>query len=176
MTVAKGLPRAVRTALESPGGSCYRHCDRPIRTRSVPSRLPGVFRVRACPSGVVSVTSYTEWTRRDPTPSVQQLLRRWTHPPSLVRSWDLRQATRHGPELGRAAERFLAKARPARPIRVVYWRVYPFRARDGTVRRLFVCFRRTHASPAFYLDAATGNGRGCPVCASRKRRSRRGVR
>jgi len=174
--MTKGLPRVLRSALASPGGSCYRHCDRPIRTRTVPSRLPGVWQVRSCPSGVVSVTSYTEWTGRDPTRSVQQLLRRWTSPPSLVRSWDLRLATRRGPELGHSAERFLAKAGKGRPVRVVYWRVYPFRARDGSDRRLFVCFRRRHAAPVFFAASPVGKGRGCPVCASPKGRSRRGSR
>jgi len=166
MTRRGTLPRVLSTALASPGGSCYRHCDRPIRTRRVTSRLPGTWRVRACPSGVVSVTVYTEWTRRDPTESVRAELRRWTKPPSLVRSRDLRLATRHGPELGRPAERFLAASRPTRGIRVVYWRVYPFRGRDGQERRLFVCLRRAHRSPVFFAASPTAP-KGCPVCSHR---------
>lgn len=162
------VPRVVEAALAAPGGKCYRHCDRPIRSRRLRSPLPGIFRVRACPSGVVSVTAYAESTRRDPTDSVRRTLRRWTVPPSRVRSWDLRLATRHGPELGRAAERFLAARRPKRPIRVVYWRVYPFQARDGTERRLFVCLRRSHPAPVFYVASPKAPSSGCPVCARRK--------
>jgi len=166
------VPTTLRSALASPGGSCYRHCDRPIRTRSVRSRLPGRVEVRACPSGVVSVISYTEWTRRNPTPAFRELLRKWSTPPSLVRDWDLRLATRHGPELGRAAERFLSNQRPIKPIRVVYWRLYPFRARDGTERRLFVCFRRGHPHPAFFTASPANSPVRCPLCARRRRVSR----
>jgi hypothetical protein len=160
-------PRALVAALESTGAKCYRHCDRPLRTRRLRSRLPGVWRVRACPSGVVSVTDYIEWTRRDPTWDVGVQLRRWTVPPTVVRSRDLRLATRHGPELGRAAERLLGSVRPTRGVRVVYWRVYPFRGKDGTERRLLVCLRRTHSSPVFFASAPSADSWGCPVCARR---------
>jgi hypothetical protein len=168
------LPRVLQSALASPGGSCYRHCDCPTKDRRVRSPLPGTWHVRACPSGVVSVTLYAEWTRRDPTRAVQNALRRWTVPPSLVRARDLRLATRHGPELGRAAERWLAAVRPARGVRVVYWRVYPFRARDGSERRLFVCFRRAHREPVFFVSSPTAKSWGCPVCARHRKRTIRG--
>ena len=159
------LPPVLRRALAAPGGRCYRHCDRPIRTLRPASRLPGSWQVRACPSGVVSVTVYAEWTRRDPTPAVREMLRRWAVPASLVRRWDLRLATRHGPELGRPAERFLAAERPRRGVRVVYWRVYPFRGRDGKERRLFVCGRTAHRSPVFFAALSAGPTPKCPVCA-----------
>ena len=173
MRRAGAVPGVLRAALESPGGTCYRHCDRRLRTRRVSSRLPGVWTVRACPSGVVSVTTYAEWTRRDPTPAARSTLRRWTEPKTLVRAWDLRLATRHGPELGRPAERFLASVRPSRGVRVVYWRVYPFRARDKTERRLFVCFRRSHGSPVFFGASPEARTWGCPVCARTAGRSAR---
>jgi len=171
---SKSVPRALRTPLESVGGRCYRHCDRPVRLRRVRSTLPGIWHIRACPSGIVSVTSYAEWGRSDPTESVRRTLRRWTVPPSLVRSWDLRTATRHGPELGRSAERFMLHSGSASGVRVVYWRVYPFRARDGTERRLFVCFRRSHSGPVFFAGSPASETRECPVCSVRARRPRRG--
>ncbi|HKN07631.1 MAG TPA: hypothetical protein VJ021_08590 [Thermoplasmata archaeon] len=176
MTRKVGLPPTVRAALQSPGGKCYRHCDRPIRTRRLSSRLPGTWQVRACPSGVVSVTTYTEGTRGDPTAKVRSVLRRWAVPPTLVRSWDLRIATRHGPELGRAAERVLRRARPTRSVRVVYWRVYPFRGRDGAERRLFVCFRRTHPAPVFFAASPASQAWGCPTCARRRRKGTTRIR
>jgi hypothetical protein len=169
----ESVPPRLCAVLASPGGKCYRHCDRPVRARLLPSRLPGVWAVRACPSGVVSVTSYTEWSRRDPTGSVRSVLRRWTVPPSRVRSRDLRLATRRGPELGRSAERLLAEERPPRPLRVVYWRVYPFAGRDGRERRLFVCTRRRHRDPVFYVADPTVPGRRCPACARTARPSPR---
>jgi len=162
------LPPVLRRALAAPGGRCYRHCDRPTRTRQPASRLSGRWQVRACPSGVVSVTVYAEWTRRDPTPAVLAQLRRWTVPASLVRAWDLRLATRHGPELGRAAERFLTAHPPKRGVRVVYWRVYPFRGRDGKERRLFVCGRTAHRYPVFFAAVSTDPAPKCPVCARRR--------
>jgi hypothetical protein len=167
------LPRVLAQTLVSPGGTCYRHCKGAIRTRRLSSDLPGTWSVRACPSGVVSVTTYAEWSRRDPTPWVQRALKRWTVPPSRVRKWDLRLATRRGPELGREAERFLGAVRPARPLRVVYWRVYPFRARDGTERRLFVCLRRSHDSPVFYFASPTDRARICPICQEARARDRK---
>lgn len=176
MTTARPLPRVLRTALAAPGATCYRHCDRPIQVRRVPSRLPGIWQVRACPSGVVSVTSYTEWTRRDPTASVQRMLRTWSSPASLVRRWDLRLATRRGPELGHAAERFLTKHRARGGLRVVYWRVYPFEARDGTERRLFVCLRRTHRSAVFFTASPTAKTWGCPSCRRRAAPARKSTR
>jgi hypothetical protein len=166
------LPPILRDALASPGGTCYRHCERPIRQRRLTSALPGTWLVRACPSGVVSVTVYAERTRRDPSRAVERVLRGWTAPPSVVRRNDLRLATRHGPELGRAAERFLAAARPPRSVRVVYWRVYPSRGRDGKERRLYVCLRRSHDTPVFFVARTSTEGPGCPVCARHRSTAR----
>ena len=170
------LPRTLQAALAAPGGRCYRHCERPIRTRRFPSPLPGTWQVRACPAGVVSVAVYTEWARRDPSPDVLRLLRDHTVPQSLVHPRDLRLATRHGPELGTAAERFLARARPRRAIRVVYWRVYPFRGRDGTERRLFVCLRARHRGPVFFAAPSSATAAHCPACAALRRPTPRRAR
>ena len=174
MTRPGSLPQVLRAALGATGTRCFRHCDRPAVGRVMSSPLPGRWSVYACPSGVVSVTSYAEWSNRDPTPQALSFLRRRTVPPSLVRPRDLRLATRHGPELGRAAERAMASRRPSTDVRVVYWRVYPFPARDGREQRLFVCRRKLHARPVFYAGPAEARGARCPVCAteSTTRRSR----
>ena len=171
LTRRSAVPPVVRAALAWPGGTCYRHCDRPIRIRRLASSLPGTWIVRACPSGVVSVTSYSERTHGDPTPKVRNALRRWTRPPSLMKTSDLRIASRHGPELGPAAERALARGRPVRGVRVVYWRLYPFRARDGTERRLFVCWRRAHRSPVFFAASPASKAWNCPACSRRRAHS-----
>jgi hypothetical protein len=169
------LPRVVRAALAAPGGTCYRHCERPIRVRTVPSALPGLWQVRVCPSGVVSVTSYAEWSKRNPTPAVARTLRRWTRPRSRVRRWDLRLATRRGPELGRPVERLLRTTRSRGSIRVVYWRLYPFRARDGTARRLFACFHHGHASPLFFTADPAKAAWDCPACPPSVKRRRAAI-
>lgn len=170
MTRPEGLPRAIRVALLSVSGTkCYRHCERAAPGRPLPSSLPGRWTVYACPSGIVSVTTYVEWTNRDPTASALSFLRRRTVPSSLVRLRDLRPATRHGPELGRAAERAIAARRPKRAVRVVYWRVYPFTSADGSRRRLFVCRKKLHARPVFYAGSAEPRTSECPICAGRAR-------
>ncbi len=171
LTRAPRWPPAVRAALKSPGGRCYRHCDQPIRVRRIRSSLPGQWEVRSCPSGVVSVTSYAEWSRRDPMVGVRRTLARWVRPGPLLRSWDLRTATRHGPELGRAAERALERATPRKPVHVVYWRVYPFHVGPGKERRLFVCFRHPRAGPVFFAASPTTPEWRCPECRRRRRRA-----
>ena len=128
------------------------------------SDLPGVIRVYACPGGAVSVTEYSEWSTRDPTKAVEEALRGATVPPSLVRRRDLRPATRHGPELGRAAERFLARGREPRPIHVVYWRLYPFQ-RGKVPYHLFACFRHGSRSVRFYVAPTESGSTACPDCA-----------
>ena len=171
MTRPGALPRVVQVALHAPGAKCYRHCERRAFGHPLTSSLPGRWTVYACPSRVVSLVAYVEWTNRNPTARVRAFLRRRTVPSSLVRLRDLRLATRHGPELGEAAERLLADRRPKRKIRVVYWRVYPFTAADGSERRLFICRGKRHERPVFYA-AAPARGKGeCPVCArlARKR-------
>jgi hypothetical protein len=172
MTPSGTLPPVLRSALAWPGGRCFRHCDRPVRFHRLASRLPGSWVVGACPSGVVSVARYAEWTGRDPSDRVLRQLRRWTRPRTLVRVRDLRLATRHGPELGREAERYLGRASPRRPVRIVYWRLYPFRTRGGAERRLFVCLRRAHDGPIFYAADPAAPAPGCPSGAERRRRRR----
>ena len=161
------LPPVLRRALDAPGGMCYGHCRRAVRERTVPSRLPGIWRVRSCPGGAVSVSYYAEWTRRDPRPAVARLLRAWTAPRTIVAVRDLRGATRHGPELVPGAARYLAQHPPIRPIRVVYWRRYPVRGRDGTELRLYVCFRRAHGGPRFFVAPTAGPPPKCPRCGHR---------
>lgn len=142
---------------------CAWHCDGPARGRPIASPLPGLWQVYACPSGVVSVVTYAEWGEPIPFEPARAYLARHTVPPSLVRRSDLRLASRHGPELGTTAERKLR--RPGMPpLRVVYWRVYPFKARDGSDRRLFVCRRPRHTEPVFYAAPPQDGARQCPVC------------
>ena len=160
---ARGLPPALRDSLRVRGGSCYRHCQEAIRVREIAGGSPGLWQVMACPSGVVSVVSYSEFGPSDPSSRVLSALRRWTRPPSRVRRRDLRLATRHGPELGPRAERWLAHARPGEKVWVVYWRVYPVKGPDGVERRLGVCFRHPR-SPVFFLGAPDSPTWGCPDC------------
>ena len=163
------FPPLLRRALRPSEARCYRHCRRPLRPRALRSALPGIWQVYACPGGAVSVVTYFELSNRDPTPQVRAYLRRFTVPASLVRGWDLRSARRHGPELGRPAERFLARSRPGAEIRGTYWRVYPFKDPRGIERRLFACTR--HATPeiVFFSAPATSERPRCPRCPPSRR-------
>jgi hypothetical protein len=167
MTRPGAVPPRLRRALRPASPHCYRHCDRPVRGRSATIRTPGWLCVYACPGGSVSVVTYTEWTNRDPTSTMARFARSHTSPPSLVRAWDLRAARRHGPELGPAAERFLARAHPPRDLRTVYWRLYPFRRKDGSVRRLFACFRHGRGSVRFFVAPGDAQSPPCPRCSAR---------
>lgn len=169
MTRPRAIPRAVRVALRPRAPRCYRHCHRPVRGFTLPSRLPGFWQMYACPGGAVSVTSYVERTTGDPTRDVQEFLRGRTVPSTLVTRHDLRLATRHGPELGTVAERALARMRSPNTIRAVYWRLYPFRGKDGVARRLFVCRRHGPSGPVFFVDSADAPRGDCPVCSRRNR-------
>lgn len=164
MTKSRSVPPVVRASLRPRTACCYRHCAKPVRGFPLAVPLPGTALIYACPGGVVSVTTYVERTEDDPTRALRAVLQTHCRPPRLVRAFDLRLATRHGPELGRNAERRLARDRPPRPVRVVYWRVYPFRDREGEELRVFVCRRHGDRGPVFYPYAATAVRGECPVC------------
>ena len=176
MTRGRPLPRGLVVALRPASAKCYRHCGLPVRAHRLTSVLPGLLEVYTCPAGVVSLTSYAEWSRSDPTARLSAYLKSHTVPAALLKRRDLRGATRHGPELGRVAERLLARSRPRRPVRVVYWRVYPFRGRDGAERRLFACLRHGARAPVFFASPSTGTVKDCPTCARAKRTAGRSPR
>jgi hypothetical protein len=164
MSASTRVPPLLRAALRPKAPHCYRHCSKLIHGRAVPIAAPGALVVYACPGGAVSVVTYTEWGRADPTPRLQRFLRAHTAPVALVRRWDLRLGSRHGPELGGPAERFLARARPVRPVRTVYWRLYPFKKRDGTAVRPFACFRHGSSRVQFFVAPADAVAPKCARC------------
>ncbi|MGP8072064.1 MAG: hypothetical protein ACLPZM_02915 [Thermoplasmata archaeon] len=163
-TVPPWLRRALR-----PSPHCYGHCDRPLRGRTAALPAPGWLAIYACPGGAVSVVTYTHWANPDPTPVLSSFARRHTTPPSPVRRWDFRTARRHGPELGLAVERRLARARRPPQVRTVYWRVYPTRAKDGSEERLFACFRHGRGSVEFFRAPGDAQSPRCPRCPTKTR-------
>ena len=169
MSVKGAVPPLLHRALRPTTAHCYRHCDRAVRGTTLPIRASGWLCVYACPGGAVSVTTYAEWRNADVTPTMLRFARSHTTPSLLVRRRDLRSARRHGPELGPGAERFLARARPPREVRTVYWRLYPFKKKDGTVHRLFACFRHGHGTVLFFVAPADAASPPCPRCRARSR-------
>jgi len=158
------LPTSVIAALRTSAPRCYRHCDRPIRARVLRTSLPGLWQIYACPGGALSVVSFFELSRRDPTPEVGRALRGMARPSGLVRAHDLRSARRHGPELGPRAERALARVPRGLEVRGTYWRLYPFRDARGVDRRPFACFRHPRRGPVFFIDLAGAERPACPEC------------
>jgi hypothetical protein len=168
VTRTGAVPPLLRQALRPTSPHCYRHCDRPLRGRSVSTPGRGWLCVYACPGGAVSVVTYTVWGGTDPTPALRKFAKAHTVPPSLVRRWDLRLATRHGPELGPAAEKFLSRPGVPHELRTVYWRLYPFKKKDGSVHRLFAQFGR--GTVTFFVGPADRESPRAP--AARPARSR----
>jgi hypothetical protein len=165
---AGALPPLLRRALAPRSAHCYRHCERPIRGRTlVRAPGPGWLCVYACPGGAVSVVTYSEWASADPTPRFLRYVKGHTIPPTFVRRRDFRLARRHGPELGRVAERFLSRVHPPRPVVTVYWRLYPFRKKDGTPYRLFACFRHGADRPQFFVAPRDSESPRCSRCPAR---------
>jgi hypothetical protein len=164
MTRTGALPPRLRRALAPRTPHCYRHCQRPLRGRTVNGLAPGWLGVYACPGGAVSVVTYSEWTNDDPTARLLPFLRAHTGPPTLVRRRDLRLARRHGPELGAEAERILGRVNPSRAITTVYWRLYPFKRKDGTVFRPFACFRHRRLGVQFFVAPGDSDAPRCPHC------------
>ena len=73
MSRSGALPPVLRRALDAPGGTCYGHCRRAVRERTVSSGLPGIWRVRSCPGGLSSQDAHGRWhpdERQPPEPSL----------------------------------------------------------------------------------------------------------
>ncbi len=163
------VPPLLRRALAPRTPHCHRHCDRPQRGHNLRALAPGWLCVYACPGGAVSVITYSEWSNADPTARLLPFVRAHTTPATLVRRRDLRLARRHGPELGAEAERYLARVHPPRAVSTVYWRLYPFKKKDGTVFRLFVCFRHGTERVQFFVAPGNIMSPPCPKCRVRTR-------
>jgi hypothetical protein len=168
------LPRSVVAAMRSDEARCYRHCPEHARPRAINfagSRSAGW--VYACPSGVVSLVAAIEGPPFPPLRKWRDAFAARARPRTLVRLRDLRPATRHGPELGRACERKMAGSDAS--ARAVYWRVYPFR-RSGREHRVFACFRHGPGEARFFASPLGGADPPlCPDCGGRVGRTR-GVR
>jgi hypothetical protein len=146
------------------GGVCLRHCREPTEVhpfRWGPQRMGWLY---SCPAGAVS-TAVVEGGASWPSPNAfARFIRSSLLTRAPVRVRDFRAASRYGPELGSEIERGGPSSEPRPPLRLIYWRLYPWKVR-GQPRSLFVCFRHGEGTVRFFVADPTPGNRGCPECA-----------
>jgi hypothetical protein len=145
----------------STSGSCLYHCTRRTRPHPIASAYGPIGWVYTCPAGTVSTVAFLGGNRRPSPARVQRYLQLRIERSEHVRLRDLRAATRHGPELGSAAERWATRPGAGRPIRLLYWRRYP-RKTGRRYSYLLACFHHGAGEVRFF-PARDGMG-PCPFC------------
>ncbi|MCI4347132.1 MAG: hypothetical protein L3J97_00745 [Thermoplasmata archaeon] len=160
MTPARGSPKGF---IPAPSGSCLYHCRSKTRPRALTNARGTVAWVYTCPGGTVSTVTFWGGARRPSPTVVQRYLQSRTERSERVHLRDLRAATRHGPELGPAAERWMAAPGAEAPIRLLYWRRYP-RKVGRKYSYLYACFRHGAGDVRFYPAPSSRPARECPFC------------
>jgi hypothetical protein len=156
-------PAGPETFVVAPSGKCLYHCSGRTRPRAIGQSPESTGWVYACPGGTVSTVAFLGGTRRPSPARVLRYLQSRTVGSERVRPQDLRAATRHGPELGRAAERWVRGFRGGAPIRLLYWRRYP-RRRGRRYSYLYACFRHGSGEVRFYPAPGERKTPPCPFC------------
>ena len=142
-------------------GTCLYHCAGRSRPHLLAGARGPIGWVYACPGGTVSTVMFLGGVRRPSPARVRAYLQSRTQLPERVRIDDLRSATRYGPELGRAAERWSARAGAAAPIHLLYWRRYP-RKVGRRYSYLYACFRHGPGEVRFYPGTGARTAPPCP--------------
>ncbi|MGA7846282.1 MAG: hypothetical protein WCB18_04235, partial [Thermoplasmata archaeon] len=89
-------------------GTCLYHCSGRTRPHSIETASGPIGWVYTCPGGTVSTVAFLGRPHRPSPARTQRYLQSRTDRPERVQPRDLRAATRQGPELGKAAERWVA--------------------------------------------------------------------
>lgn len=144
-------------------GTCLYHCASKTRPHALANARRPVGWVYACPAGTVSTVVFLGGQRRPAPAVVRRYLQSRTRRPERVRLRDLRAATRHGPELGRRAERWIAGPGAGVPVRLLYWRRYP-RKVGRRYSYLWACFRHGAGEARFFAAPSSPRGPDCPFC------------
>lgn len=147
-------------------GSCLHHCRGRTRPREI--RTPGgtLGWVYTCPEGTVSTVAFLGRSRAPAPTRIRRYLQVRLHAPERVKPRDLRSATRHGAELGRAAERWVNGPGAGEPIRLLYWRRYP-RKIGRRYAYLYACWNHGAGEVRFYPAPSSRVRPPCPFCAAR---------
>jgi len=147
----------------APFGSCLYHCSGRTRPHVIANARGPIGWVYTCPGGTVSTVAFLGGTRRPSPARVRRYLQSRTERSEHVRPRDLRAATRHGPELGPAAERWVAGPGGRQPIHLLYWRRYP-RKMGRSYSYLYACFRHGAGEVRFYPAPGSRKVRQCTFC------------
>jgi hypothetical protein len=142
-------------------GVCLYHCAGRTRPRPISNGRGTLGWVYVCPGGTVSTVAFLGIGRRPSPARIRRYLQSRTKPPERVQLDDLRSATRHGPELGRAAERWAARPGAPGPLHLLYWRRYP-RKRGRRYSYLYACFRHGAGEVRFYVAPSSPEAPPCP--------------
>jgi hypothetical protein len=159
-----------RFALSSTG-RCLYHCPRPTRPHALTHGRKTIGWVYSCPGGTVSTVAFFSGGRRPSPTHIQRYLQSRTERGERVQPRDLRAATRRGPELGKTAERWIARSANGAPIRLLYWRRYPRKVGRG-YSFLYACYEHGAGEVRFYTASKSSRRPECPFCL----RAKRGVR
>jgi hypothetical protein len=144
-------------------GTCLYHCKGETRPHPIAGSHGPIAWVYTCPGGTVSTVAFVGGSRR-PSPSrVQRYLQSRLARPERIRPRDLRAATRHGPEMGRAAQRWIGGPGAGQPIRLLYWRRYP-KKMGRRYSYLYACFRHGPGEVRFYPGQGSLHAGQCPFC------------
>ncbi len=144
-------------------GTCLYHCSGPTLPHPLGKAQRPKAWVYTCPGGTVSTVAFSGGLRRPSPARVRRFLQSRTERSERVRPQDLRAATRRGPELGRAAERWIAASGTGAAIHLLYWRRYPRKA-GRRYSYLYACFRHGAHEVRFYPAATARKVPECPFC------------
>lgn len=147
----------------SASGSCLYHCAGRTHPHAISNGKGPIAWVYACPEGTVSTVAFLGGAHRPSPVRVRRFLQSRIGNSERVLPRDLRAATRHGPELGLAAERWSARPGASAPIRLLYWRRYP-RKKGRRYSYLYACFRHGPRDVRFFPATGSRGARQCPFC------------
>jgi hypothetical protein len=144
-------------------GTCLYHCTGRTRPYALASARGPIGWAYTCPGGTVSTVAFLGGARRPSPARIRRYLQARTERTERVKARDLRSATRHGPELGAAAERWVAGPGKQAPIHLLYWRRYP-RKVGRRYSFLYACFAHGPGEVRFYTASTSRRASQCPFC------------
>jgi len=159
--MSPSIPGAGKFVLAS-SGTCLYHCSSRTRPHSIATASGPIGWVYTCPGGAVSTVAFLGGPRR-PSPARTQRYLQSRMDAERVKPRDLRAATRQGPELGKAAERWVAGPGAGAPIHLLYWRRYP-RKVGRRYSFLYACFQHGAGEVRFYAAPKSARPPECPFC------------
>lgn len=148
-------------------GNCLHHCKGRTRPRVLANSRGPIGWVYTCPGGTVSTVAFLGGAHRPSPVRIRRYLQARLDRSERVQPRDLRSATRHGPELGAAAERWITGPGNGAPIHLLYWRRYP-RKVGRRYSFLYACFAHGRGEVRFYPGSTPRGASRCPFCQAQR--------